>query len=536
MTDRERNATPAVGQPPLGTGLEVGGPTAAIAPAARPRRAPIGLTADGRLKSGRLAGLSMNRAIWILSWPVLVESFLNSLVGLVDTVIAAHLPGGAGAPATSAIGGASVIMWFMGLIIMAISVGATALVSRSVGSGRMAVANAVLGQTMILAAVAGIALAFLISAAALPVARMMALSDQATDMFEAYMIIVAAGTPFTALLFAGIACARGAGDSARPLIAMVVVNAVNIVLSWALAGVPLTLPAWAGGATIASPFGLAMGVQGIAIGTLIAHAVGSAIILSMAIRGTWGIRLMRRRLRPHWHTMRRLVRLGIPNFAETAGLWVGNFLIVLVVGQLGREAGTELMGAHIVAVRIEAFSFMAGFAMGMAAATLAGQYLGAGSADMARRAVMRCALVAAGVMGTLGLAFIFLPGPITAILTDQAIHMKTTPTLIQIAGAVQIPFAFAIVYRAAMRGAGDVKAAMALTWITTYGVRLPLCYVLSGVDIALPGWLGGGAIENPFPFEGGLIWLWAAMCAELVVRGVVFAARFFHGGWTRAQV
>jgi Na+-driven multidrug efflux pump len=194
------------------------------------------------------------------------------------------------------------------------------------------------------------------------------------------------------------------------------------------------------------------------------------------------------------------------------------------------------MGAHIVAVRIEAFSFMAGFAMGMAAATLAGQYLGAGSAAMARRAVMRCALVGCAVMGAFGVAFIVLPGPITSILTGQAIHMETTPTLIRIAGAVQIPFAFAIVYRAAMRGAGDVKAAMALTWITTYGVRLPLCYALSGVDIALPAWLGGGTLVNPFPFEGGLVWLWAAMCAELVVRGVAFAARFFHGGWTRAQV
>ncbi len=479
----------------------------------------------------------MNRAIWILSWPVLVESFLNSLVGLVDTVLAAHLPDGAGAPATSAIGAASIILWFVGLIVMAIGVGATALVSRSIGGGRMAVANAVLGQTVILAVVAGIALAFLISIGAVPVARIMALSDEAIGMFEAYMMVVAASTPFLSIVFAVIACARGAGDSARPLMAMVVINVVNMAASWALSGVDLQIPQWAGdewgGRSLANPFSFDLGVRGIALGTLIAHTVGTVIILWMAISGVWGIRLMRRRLRPHWHTMRRLVRLGLPNFAETAGMWFGNFLIMLMVGQLGRESGEEVMGAHTVAVRIESFSFMPGFAMGTAAATLVGQYLGAGSPALARSSVSRCTAIACGVMGVLGLLFVLLPEAITSLLTGQEVHMNLTPPLIQIAGVVQIPFAVAIVYRSAMRGAGDVKAAMWLTWITTYGVRLPLCYALSGVNFALPG---GRVLENPFPWEGGLTWLWVAMCSELVFRGVLFAGRFFHGGWTRARV
>jgi Na+-driven multidrug efflux pump len=95
-----------------------------------------------------------------------------------------------------------------------------------------------------------------------------------------------------------------------------------------------------------------------------------------------------------------------------------------------------------------------------------------------------------------------------------------------------------------MRGAGDVKAVMWLTWLTTYGVRLPLAYLLCGLDVTLPAWLGGAVILNPFHFDwglpasagGGLIGLWVGLCAELVMRGVVFAARFVHGGWLRARV
>ena len=49
------------------------------------------------------------------------------------------------------------------------------------------------------------------------------------------------------------------------------------------------------------------------------------------------------------------------------------------------------------------------------------------------------------------------------------------------------------------------------------------------------GKLGGGVVDNPFP-HGGFTGLWLGLCLELTVRGVVFAGRFFQGGWTRQRV
>ena len=71
------------------------------------------MAAHGRLKSGRLAGLGLTAAIITVSWPVLVDSFLNSLVGLTDTAIAAAISPGA----TDAIGNAAYTLWFVGLLI-----------------------------------------------------------------------------------------------------------------------------------------------------------------------------------------------------------------------------------------------------------------------------------------------------------------------------------------------------------------------------------------------------------------------------------
>lgn len=502
--------------------------------------ATAGVTPDGRLRTGKLAGLTMTGAIWVLSWPIMVQSLLNSLVGLTDTVLAA----GVSEAATDAIGGASYIVWFVGLVMAAIGVGATALISRAVGGGRQAVANAALGQAILLALWAGVAVGVLVAAGAWPLAAMLNLSDEAAAAFRSYMLINAAGAPLASFLFTGIECCRAAGDSRRPLWSMVAVNVVNVLLSWSLAGVDLTSTRFVNGQTVttvvlANPFPFDLGVTGIALGTLVGHAVGAAMVLHLLLRGRSGVVLRRRRLRPHWHTMRRLIRVGFPNFLEMLGMWLGNFAVVLMVGMLGASAGAGVLGAHVVAIRVEAFSFLPGFAMGTAAAALAGQYLGAGSPRLAWRATLACTGVASAIMGAMGLLFILAPRAIVGALTSQPTHLELVPQVLAVAGLVQVPFAVSMVLRSALRGAGDVKVVMWLTWISTWGIRLPLAYACSGVDITLPRWLGGGVIDNPFwptGETGGLVGLWVGLCAELVIRAAMFAARFIQGGWTRAKV
>lgn len=488
---------------------------------------------QGTFRKGRLAGLNMNQAIWILAWPVVTESFLNSFVGLVDTKLSAGMP--QGEAATDAIGGASYIMWLIGLVIMALGVGATALISRSVGKGRLGVANQILGQTMSLAATLGVLVGAGIWSLVPWIAISLRMSPEASGFFRSYMTIIAMGVPAASVLFGMIACSRGAGDSISPLKAMVARNVVNIIVSWGLSGVAIY--------GLTSPLQLNLGIEGIAIGTVAGDLVGAAYITHMARSGRWSIRLKAIRLKLHKLTVWRLYRLGIPNFLETFGLWIGNFIIILFVGFLGQQLGRDgLLGAHIIGIRIEAFSFMPGFGMGIASATLAGQYLGMNRPDLAKRAVFRCTLIASVIMGSIGIALIVFPHQIVALLSTQPTHAEIVPKLLIICGIVQVPFAISIVFRSAMRGAGDVKLVMALTWTATYALRLPIAYVLSGVDIPLPEFFGGGIIENPrllesaFGIEPGLTALWFGLCSEMVLRAFLFAGRFFQGGWLKAKV
>ncbi len=490
---------------------------------------------DGVLRKGKLAGLSMWAAIFVLSWPILTEAFMQSLVGIVDTMLAAELS----EAATDAIGGAAYITWLLTIVGMAAGFGATAIVSRSVGKGRMAVADAAVGQTVVLSLAAGAIVGVATFIAAPEISRMLQLNEEAAPQLVTYLRLCSLGVPGVTLLTAGFACCRGAGDSTRPLITMAIVNVVNIAVSWLLSGVDIAVATKNAQAEIVrrvlieNPKVFELGITGIGIGTLCAWNLGAAIVIWFLVRGSSGVRLKARRLRPHWHTMMRLIRLGVPNFADTFGMWFGNFLTLLFVGWL-REDG--LLGAHIVGIRVEAFSFMPGFAMGMAAATLCGQYLGAGRADLARKAIWRCSFVAASLMGFAGLFFLFTPEPIVGLFTPQESHLRLAPRLLMIAGAVQIPFALMMVMRTAMRGAGDARMSLILTWVCTYAIRLPLAWLLSGAPIIMPPWLGGAVIANPSGSELGLVGLWLGLCTEVVIRFLFFYARFLHGGWARVKV
>src|SRR5690606_10380805 len=137
-------------------------------------------------------------------------------------------------------------------------------------------------------------------------------------------------------------------------------------------------------------------------------------------------------------TVQRILRIGMPNFYESMGMWAGNFLVLGIVGLLGKAGAQAAWGAHMVAIRVEAISFMPGFAIGTAAATLTGQYLGLGHPDRAKRSAGLCCVYGAIIMTLLGFAFIFVPAPMVRLVTDQRELLDTAPRLLRIIGPVQL--------------------------------------------------------------------------------------------------
>jgi len=461
------------------------------------------LPINRRSLQGRLAGLSLPRQVVVLSiWPLL-EQFMAYLVGTVDLALAGHLhPLPLQVAATDALGVTSYVTWLITMIHMAVGIGAAALIARAIGGSHRRLANAAVGQAQILAAMAGVIVAIAVYVLAESIGRLAGLHGQSLMLSVLYLRVVATAVPFSAMLMVAAASLRGAGDTRTPFLVMLLVNLVNVMTSVLFVYGP-------------KPIG-GHGVGGIAAGTVVAWVVGATIILSVLVRGWGGVRLHWHRLRPHVHILKRIIRVGGPNlFESVAGMWVGNFLVLMIVGRLGSQG---VIGAHMIAIRIESLSFLSGYALSIAAATLTGQYLGLGVPDKARQAAMLCWGFAAVIMTALGVAFFTVPRWFAGLITDAPLLLDQCVTPIRIAGPIQIFFATQMVLAGAMRGAGDTRTTMWITTLSTFLVRLPMVYLLAVVC------------------DWGLNGVWLALCGEIVVRGVIFAIRFWHGGWAKVQV
>ena len=480
-------------------------------------------TTEGVIQSGKLAGRSLNSAIWIVAMPVLLQQTFAATVGLFDKVLTGNLPEQIVIPALDSIGIGSYITWFVGIAMSGLGIGGQAIIARAMGAGNREDATTALGQSLVLAllwgTIVGAVLWLLIS----PLASLSSLTPEAVTYLNQYVMTIALSMPLCGVMMVGSMCLHGAGETMLPALIMIMVNVVNIVMSWLLSGADLVFNEL----VITNPTGLdplTNGVFGIAAGTSLAYLVGAVLIVLALLRGVKDLSLKADSMRPTRTMFWRITRIGIPMFLEGIAMWGVNLFVLWFIGIIAiRDAvdgvpASGMIGAHSIAIQWEAFSFMPGFALGTAAGSIAGQFLGAGNPQMARKAILTCTIIGMIFMGCVGVVFMTGGSALTRVISDQPYLLEVTPKLLFICGVVQVFFALNMVVRQGLRGVGDTRWTLLITTVSSYGVRLPLAWFL-GVHL-----------------EWGLTGIWIGLCSEIMFRGCLFAARFLHGGWARVRV
>src|SRR5207249_5875124 len=87
----------------------------------------------------------LRRRVWGLAGPVIGENFLETLLGIVDTLLVAGL----GAVAIAGVGSALQIMFFLISALSALAIGSAVLVAQAVGAGDIARAGRLGRQSLL---------------------------------------------------------------------------------------------------------------------------------------------------------------------------------------------------------------------------------------------------------------------------------------------------------------------------------------------------------------------------------------------------
>ena len=407
---------------------------------------------------------SIDRAIVLLSIPMILEMSMESLFAVVDVFFVSQLNDN---DAVATVGLTESVLTLIYSLAMGLSMGATAMVARRVGEKDIKSAEVAAIQAIYI----GLGLSVVISVVGVffseDILRIMGASEALIEKNSGYTSWMFTGNITIMLLFLINGVFRGAGDASIAMRALLLANGLNIVLD------PVFI------------FGFgpipAFGVEGAAIATNIGRGIGVLFQLYYLFGGKGLIRLHAANVKILWEIIWRLIKVsagGTGQFLIGSASWI--FLVRIL-----SDFGSTAVAGYTIAIRIIVFAILPAWGMANAAATLVGQNLGAGQPERAEKSVWRTAFFNMVFLAFITLLFFSLATPIIELFTDDQDVLKNGIHCLQIVSVGYIFYAYGMVVSQSFNGAGDTRTPTLISFFGFWIFQIPMAY-------ALANWLGAG--------------------------------------------
>lgn len=437
--------------------------------------------------------------IILLAWPIFLEQVLTSLVQAVDTAMV----GSMGAIATTAVSISQSPNMLVNGAVMAMGIGFTSLIARSVGAGKKERAKSLIRQAILMVFVMGIPLSVLFFLLARKIPLWMGGAPEILDAAEVYNRIIAFSMCFRCLTMVLTAIYRGYGDSKTPMKINVMVNLANVAGNYLMIFPTREIDVL--GHLFIMP-GLGWGVTGAAASTSISTIIGALILLIMCFTRKSEMQIsIKDSFAPDWNELKEAARLGFPAMVQRALMNGSHIIVTSTVATLG----TAAVAAQSLSATAESLSFMPGFAFGTAVTTLYGQSLGAKRPDMAHDFLIRTMKLGSVIMAFMTCVLFFGSARIISIFTPDAEVIAIGSIWLKILAVIQIPQTIAFCVSGALQGAGDTKTPLYVTFASMWGVRI------LGIMLCI------------YVLHLGLYSICVCMCTDNVVRCVLFLIQYY---------
>ena len=435
-------------------------------------------------------------AVWRLAWPTMLQNLVAGLQGVVDHALVGNLLGFA---ANAGIGVAWQIFLVVIVFMASLFTGQAVLVARFAGAGDHDKVNRVVYQAFItsvgmyavLALIGYFAAPFLLTLVnAAPEVRAQALPFLRINfVFSIGML----------LFFMLSAALRAAGDARTPLRLGITMTVLNLVLNL------LLIPKF--------------GTAGSAMGTAIAAAAVSGYALWLLFGGRLVIRFTREQCTgPDWAVIRSLFRFGLPTGVQGIAMNIAGVLLLRFIG--GLEFSAAAQAAYTIGYT-ELFSMITWTSVGLmgAAATIAGQNLGAGKPERALQGVYAAARVGLLVAGIVGAMFILIPNQLLAVFGAGDGHVADIGRqLLRYLALSGFFISGALTFTGGLQGTGDTRSPLFITLVSQIAVPIGMCTI----------------IQSLRPLQPADIWL--AILLGHFARCVLSFLRFRQGKWRTIKV
>ena len=436
------------------------------------------------------------RALWMLLIPLIIEQMLNSLMGMVDTLMVSRV----GAEAISAVSLVDSINNLVLQVFAAMAAGAAIICSQYLGRKDEKGCNDAAKQIVLTVVVISSVIMIIGVGFRKPLLHLIFGSVEEAVMTNAqmYFPITALSYPFIALFQAGAAFYRACGNSKFTMKTALIANVANIV------GNTLFI------------FVLQMGAAGAAVSTLISRALCAFVVFYALRKPGYAIQLKNYfSIRPDLNLIVKILAIGVPSGIENGMFQFGKLAIQSTVSSLG----TAAIAAQAMTIIFENVNGMAAVGIGIGLMTVVGQSIGAGRQEEAKYYIVKLAGYAEIAMIISCILVYIAARPVTVL---AGMSEESTALCMQMILAITIvkPLLWVPSFTPpnGLRAAGDVRFSMITATLTMWLCRVALSIFLMRV------------------VKTGPIGVWYGMFADWGVRGVIFTIRFVRGKWLRFKV
>ncbi|MCO8914394.1 MATE family efflux transporter [Clostridioides difficile] len=413
------------------------------------------------------------KSIFFFAMPMLIGSLFQQLYNTADSIIVGRF---IGKEAMAAVSGANPIMFLLVAALMGVSLGFSILVSQFYGSGDLKKVKATIDTTYILLFIGSILISILGIVFGGPMLKLMNTPESVFAQSKLYLTIIFSGILFSAGYNSVSAILRGLGDSVTPLYFLIIATILNIVLDLTFIVV------------------LRMGVEGVALATIMAQAVSFIISIIYLNKKHEVLKFKIKGIVYDNKIFKDGLRLGLPSGVQQMLFSIGNMALQFLVNSYG----TSAMAAFGAGLRIENFISLPIMNLGSAVSTFVAQNIGAGENERVKKGIresIKMTLVLA--VTVIALILLFRENLIALFNTDKDV-IKIGSSYLFIIGPFFLFIGTSFVLSSAIKGAGDSMFALISSIVSLWLGRLPASYMLSkffgtdGIWMGIPfGWTLG---------------------------------------------
>lgn len=394
------------------------------------------------------------KKIVLFAVPMLVGNIAQQLYNTVDSVVVGNYVGD---NALAAVGSAGPILNLLIVLFIGISVGAGIMVSQYFGAREREKLSATIGNCITLTGIATLFVMVAASLVARPLLELLDTPESIIDWCHSYLLILFIGVGGLAFYNILSGVLRGLGDSMAALAYLLVSTVINIILDLLFVAK------------------LGMGVNGVALATVIAQAVSALLCLIrlMKMKELFDLKLSYMKLKKKYTG--KIIRLGLPS-----GITQAIFSMAMIVVQsLTNSFGEMFIAANVIVMRVDGFAMMPNFSFGTAMTTYAGQNVGARQGGRVDQGAKQGTLIAVGTSAVITALILIFGKALMGIFTTTPELVELSRNMMGILAVGYIAMAVTQSLSGVMRGAGDTMTPMWISIVTTIFIRVPIAYGIS---------------------------------------------------------